>query len=376
MAALAAVTLAGGIAAAAVAAWQVSVAAERIRGHARHLAAAVAAEGYGLHHWLHGARTGGTLTAVPAEGTARALTAAERADLADHSATAAWRRAAADPTRPVLPRGWEIVQLVGTAGGLPDGVVALRPSGGVVAGPAWDALRRALDLTPGPSGAGADALAAAALADWDPARDRALPASRFARLDTGAVLRQVHAGHPAPVMGAELLMGGNGVGGVVALATARAGLPEITGACPGAAAGTLCADTLDLRAGLDARAGVALATAAVRDLSIPGDVNGIAWVRTRDATVSGTVTAPALTACADAEADLCGGGRLDLEGGTGTPSWATAAIFGDTVIRDGSRLTGISDVTAATGVLGALRGALTVRGCLRVTAPFIHGAGC
>ena len=244
-----------------------------------------------------------------------------------------------------------------------------------MSGPAWDALRRALDLTPGPSGAGASALAAAAVADWNPARDRAVAASRLARLDTGAVLRQVHAGHPAPVMGTELLMGGNDVNAAAALVTARARLPEIAGACPGAAAGTLCADTLAAAAGMVA-GDAALAAAAARDVSVPGDVNGIGWVRTRDAAVSGTVTAPALTACADAEADLCGGGRLDLEAGTGTPSWATAAIFGDTVIRDGNRLTGVSGVTAATGVLGRLRGALTVRGCLRVTAPFIHGPGC
>ena len=102
---LAAAVLVTSIIATAMAAWQVAVAAERIRGHARHLAEAVAAEGYGLHHWLHAERIAGTVTA-PAEGTARALTAAEEGRLAAHSATAAWRRSIADPTRPVLPRGW------------------------------------------------------------------------------------------------------------------------------------------------------------------------------------------------------------------------------------------------------------------------------
>ena len=88
------------------------------------------------------------------------------------------------------------------------------------------------------------------------------------------------------------------------------------------------------------------------------------------------MTTPELTACADTQAALCGGGDLDVETATGVPQWTTASIFGDTVIRDGNRLLGVSDTFAATGIFGLLVGALTVRGCLRSVNPFIHGAGC
>ncbi|MYF38126.1 MAG: hypothetical protein F4219_05060, partial [Gammaproteobacteria bacterium] len=135
MAALGAVMVLSGLAAVLVTGWQVAMAGERIRGAARYLSESVAAEGYGLHHWLHAERTDPPVTppmAFPAEGTARALTTAEAGRLAVHSATARWRRTAADATVPVLPRNWEIVHLVGTAGGLPDGVLVLRPSDEVV----------------------------------------------------------------------------------------------------------------------------------------------------------------------------------------------------------------------------------------------------
>ena len=375
--ALMASLLAAGLLAALAAAWQAGVAAERVRGHARLLAAAAAAEGHALHHWLHDARTSGTLANVPAEGTARTLTAAERAALAAHAATAPWRRSLADATRPVLPRGWEIVHLVGrTAGAPPDGVLALRPSAGVASAPAWAALRRALDVTAGPSDGAAAARAAGTLAAWDPDRDRALAASRFARLDTGAVLRQDHAGHPRLPMEAAVRMGGGDVDGVAALESGRAGIPRISGACPGAAAGTLCTAGAVLRGPLAVRGGAALSAAASGPVAVAGAVTGIARIRTRDAAVSGTVTASELTACADAGADLCGGGGLDVRDATGAPDWARAAIFGDVVIRGGDRLDGVTRVTAGTGVLGAAEGALTVRGCLRVAAPFVHGAGC
>ncbi len=371
--------LLAGLLTAVVTSWQLAMASERIRGHARHLAEAVAAEGYGLHHWLHGERTDGTLTAVPAEGTARTLTAAERTDLATHSATAPWRRSVADATRPVLPRGWEIVHLVGRAAGQAAGMMVARPSDAVVNAPAWDALRQALDVTLGITDAGTAALAAAALAGatpaWDATRDRAVPASVFARLDDAAVLRQVHAGHEGRRMATALLMGGNDIDGAARLQAERATIPEITGACPGTA-GTLCADDPVLGATLEVEDDATLSTAEAGDVTLAGDVNGITRIRTGDADVGGVVTTPELTACADAEADRCGGGELDLESGTGTPDWTQASIFGDTVIRDGSRLTGVTQVDAATGIFGTLSGAIAVRGCLRVASPFVHGAGC
>ena len=378
--ALATVMLLAGLLATAAMSLQLAMAAERIRGHARHLAEAVAAEGYGLHHWLHGERSGGTLAAIPAEGTARTLTAAERTDLAAHSATAAWRRSVADATRPVLPRGWEIVHLVGTTGGTAGGVVVLRPSNATVSAPAWDAVRQALDVTLGASEAGAAALAAGALAGatpaWNAARDRAVPASRLSRLDDDAVLRQLHQGHAGLTMTTALLMDGNDLDGVRRLEGVRGTMPEITGACPGEPPDTLCADDPVLGSTLEVADASTLSTATAEDVTVTGDVNGITRIRTGDATVSGGVTTPVLTACADTEADLCGGGDLDIEGGTGTPDWTQASIFGDTVIRDGNRLLGVTRTIASTGIFGQLTGALTVSGCLRVANPFIHGVGC
>lgn len=372
--------LLAGLLATAAMSLQLAMADERIRGHARHLAEAVAAEGYGLHHWLHEERIGGTLTAVPAEGTARTLTAAERADLAAHSATAAWRRSVADATRPVLPRGWEIVHLVGTTGGTAGGVVVLRPSNATFNAPAWDAVRQALDVTLGASEAGAAALAAGALTGatpaWNAARDRAVPASRLSRLDDDAVLRELHQGHAGLSMATALLMDGNDLDGVRRLEGVRGTMPEITGACPGEPPDTLCADDPVLGSTLEVADASTLSTATAEDVTVTGDVNGITRIRTGDATVSGGVTTPVLTACADAEADLCGGGDLDIEGGTGTPDWTQASIFGDTIIRDGNRLTGVTRTIASTGIFGTLTGALTVSGCLRVANPFIHGSGC
>ena len=92
---LTAVMMVSGLLAIAMATWQVAVAAERVRGAARHLAEAVAEEGYALHHWLHDERVAGTVTS-PADDTARALTTAEEGRFAVHSATARWRRTAAD----------------------------------------------------------------------------------------------------------------------------------------------------------------------------------------------------------------------------------------------------------------------------------------
>ncbi len=372
--------------------WQVSLAGERLRGEARHLAQTVAAEGYGMHHWLH---EEGTAVPpgmpAPAEGTARELTAAEAGRFARHSATARWRRTAADATRPVLPRGWEIVHLVGTAGGLPDGVLVLRPSNDVVALPTWRATREALDVTLGTAEAGAAALATAALAaspldDYDAARDRALPASRFARLDTDAVLRETHAGHAELVMETGIRMGGNALAGVATLESERATIARIDGNCPPPPAppatlsGILCAGSLDLGVTLTVTppARTTLSAAEAADVRVTTDVSGVTRVRTGDATVSGMVTTPELAACADASADLCGGGDLDLETATGVPVWTEAAIFGDTIIRNGNRLTGVTLTSGGTGVFGSLgNGSLSVSDCMRSVNPFIHhGGGC
>ena len=390
LAALVGMTMIAAVAVSATLVWKLGLAGERLRGEARHLAKAVAAEGYGLHHWLHAERTA-TPPGVtpPAEGEARELTLAERGRLAAHSAVAPWRRSAADPTLPVLPRGWEIVHLVGRAGDHADAVLVLRPSDALVALPTWDAARRALDVTVGTGEDGAVTLATFALAaspldDYDPDRDRALRASRFARLDTDAVLREIHAGHAPPPVGTGILMGGHDLARVGELDGERGTIPRIDGDCPppppppGTLSGTLCADSLDLGATLTANVRTTLSTATAADVTVTQDVTGVTRVRTEDTTVSGTVTTPELAACADPDADLCGGGDLDIETGTGTPDWTEASIFGDTVIRNGNRLVGVTLTTGGTGIFGTLgNGTLTVGGCMRSVSPFIHhGGGC
>lgn len=364
--------------------WQAGLAGERLRGHARHLAEAVAAEGYGMHHWLHAERTGTPpgVTAPPV-GQARALTPAERIRLAGHSAVAPWRRYRTDATRPILPRGWEIVHLVGRTGDLADGVLVLRPSAAVVALPTWEASRQALDLVLGARTDDAAALATFALAaspldNYDADRDRAVLASRFARLDTDAVLRETHAGHAVSPMETGVLMGGNDVADVRLLAGRTGEIPVIAGTCAVAPQpDTLCAESLDLASTLTARARTTLSGATAEDVTVAGAVTGIGRIRTRDAVVSGPVTTTVLAACADPDADLCGGGDLDIEAGAGTPNWTEAAIFGDTVIRNGNQLVGVTQTTGAQGVFGTVTGALTVVDCLRSVNPFIHfGGGC
>ena len=231
LSALTAVLLLAGLLATVAMNWQIVVARERLRGQARHLAGVVAAEGYGLHHWLHEERVAGT-TPDPGEDTAGELSGDERTRLASHPAIATWRRSSIDRNRILLPRGWEIVHLVGRTTGedLPDGILVLRPSDDIVNRPTWDALARALDVVLG-SGTGAAAadLASAALADYDATRDRAYFTSRFARLDTNALLRQRHAGHPTLPMETDIDLGGNDLSNVKTLRARTGAFPEITG---------------------------------------------------------------------------------------------------------------------------------------------------
>ena len=375
--ALSAVLIVAGVLSAAAASWQIALVAERLRGQARHLAEAVAAEGYALHHWLHDERIGATRVITwPTDGAARELSAAERGWLAIHSATADWRRSSADPLRVLLPRGWEIVHLIGRRGGqLPDGVIVLRPSDDLVARPAWDA---ALDVVLGVTGGAAGDLAGNALADYDAARDRAFFASRFARLDTRAVLREAHAGHAILPMETDLVMSANDLLNVGALSGTGGRIPEIAGTCPGEPSDTLCATILNVRDGLTAEDKTTLGTLGAGAVTFSRDVTGITRMRVGEAEISGTVTTSALTACADPGADLCGGGDLDLEAATGGPDWTEAAIFGDVIIRDGNRLTGITTTTAATGFFGTIAAAprLYVDDCFRSVVPFVHGAEC
>jgi len=391
LSALLAVIFLAALLSAALVSWHATLAAERVRGQARHLAEVVAAEGYALHHWLHEARAG-TGFSPPAQGTARALTATgsspELARLAGHSATTPWRRSSSNSRRVILPRGWSLTHLVGQVEGtdLPDGLVVLRPSSDRVSGPDWEIMARALDVLLGSGAQDAETLAAAAsLAPaFDATRDRVVFASRFSRLDTHAVLRRRHAGTGLPSMEADLDLGGNALETVTHVSADRATVATLTGECA-APAGALCADHLTTTR-LAVQTGIAqLASVDADRATFTGavSVTGLiasedASIRTGNARITGTLTTPHLTACTDPTADLCGGGDLDFENTTGTPDWTAAAIFGDVIIRDGNRLTGITTTTAHTGIFGGITGppVLDVDECFRSVTPFVHGAGC
>jgi len=372
--------------------WQIAQAQERVRGEARHLADVLAAEAYALHHWLHAARQSGSVT-TPAIGTARALTPTEQLTLSTHSATAPWRRSSGNALRTVMPRGWSLTALIGTTGEdiavtdlIPDGVLILRPDDATVNGPRWPALTEALDVLLRDASPRAGTLANTAITTFDATRDHAVLASRFARLDRDAVLRQTHAGHPLRPAQTDLALGNRDLTNTNALQADSAVAPAITGNCrPGSPSNPLCAENLDGAADLSVTGVTRTDSVAVTALTTNRDVTGVPIWRT-DTTVIDTATTATrnLTACADTEADRCGGGDLDLVAATGTPDWTDAAIFGDVIIRDGNRLVGITDTfvrPSATDPANAFFEDLTaqtlsVRGCLRVVNPFVFGAGC
>ena len=376
--ALLAVLLLAGLLSAALVNWRAALASERLRGEARHLAEVVAAEGYGLHHWLHASGLN-----IPEGDPPTALSPAQQASLAAHSATTPWRRSSSDRNRVLLPRGWEIVHLAGRATGadLPDGILVLRPSDDIVNRPGWEMMEQALDVTlEGGSGI-AETLAATApiTPAFDPARDRAVLASQSSRLDGTAVLRQRHAGQALPVMKATIDLRGGDLLDAERVTADRGFIDRITGNCAGTA-GALCAT--DVTADdLDVNGTATLAGVEAGTVTSAGNVTGITSLDAKDVEVDTTLTTLNLTACANPEADLCGGGDLDLEDAEGTPDWSEAAIFGDVLIRDGNQLTGITTTTAQTGIFEEIGGTpvppeLTVTDCFRSVTPFVHGSRC
>ena len=362
--------------------WQIALAEARMRGQAQYLAQAVAAQGYGLHHWLHAARTA-TPPEIATPTPPRRLSAAERRALATHRATAGWRRAPEDPTRVLLPRGWQIIPLVGSAGGdLPDGVVVLRASDEVATHPIWPglnrALDRALDLLLEEGDGSALSIASTALGDFDPDRDRAMLASRTARLDSTAVLRERHAGHPRTTMATDINLGGHEVLNVNRFEAQTGVLPEMTGSGITGIGGVLRTGPLEAQAGFVVAGSAAAGTLTADTTTLAGQGTGIDRIKAGTVTARGTLSTPDLTACATPGADLCGGGALDLRAATGTPDWTRATVFGDVVIRDGNRLVGVTTTHATTGIFNQVGPApvLDVEGCFRSVTPFVHGAGC
>lgn len=325
--------LSAGIAALMLA-WQVVEARIRLAGEAEAIVAAVGARGYALHHWLNAEPDPSLRPQAPAAGRARRLTVAERAALADHGATAGWL---------ALPGGWEVVELVGEPDGqdgasLPHGVVVL-----TIPADAQErlvdlprAVRTALaaDLADGAAGN----LAATALAGFDPARDIALFAWRFGRIDESAVLRSRRAGFSPPRMSQDLAFDGNDLTGGrrIEAATLEAGS---VGPLDDGDAATVEPRFLD---GMTVEGGVA-ATPADFTLEDPLSVAGTLSAQDVSTaglgvdggavTVVGEMTASALGAC-DPVATGCDGGDLAIDAATGDPDWTELAVYGEATLLE------------------------------------------
>ena len=368
LAALSGAVLASAVLLTMLATWQLGQARVRLEGMARHLATTVEAEGYALHHWLHAAQ--GSLTPPPAAGTARTLSEAETTELFPYAAP--WRR---DGGRMVSLRGWEIVPLAGAGG---RGVIVLRPSRDVTGSPIWKGLQAALDVRLGGSDATDEArMALASTTDpFDPDEDRAFFASNFARLESDALLRQAHAGQSAQAMAAALDMGGHKITGAGVLTVGQsADIRTVTG--PVSLTGSLSANRLNARDASDLES-----MAASGQMTVRTDVTGLTSLRTEEMRISGETRIEnaddpvRLSACADAEADLCGGGDLDVTGASGVPDWSMVTIFGDVSIRDGNDLTDVAEATVGSAIFEEVTGDLDVTGCLRVSSPFLYGENC
>ncbi|MXX88706.1 MAG: hypothetical protein F4213_03280 [Boseongicola sp. SB0677_bin_26] len=208
------VILVAGLLAQMAFAWNLSVREERVHGAATTLADVIRAEAYGLHHWLHRERVDGLNEHLPLQAdTTRFLDADENARLAADPAVTPWRRAAADSTRVIMPRGWTLVRMIARTRGdnaVEDAVLVLRAPVGAPAARLAPVFLH-LDSLIAREGGQAETLATTAFAvtgdavpDFDPDRDRAFLASKFARIDSTIVLRDRHAGQPRPSMATDL----------------------------------------------------------------------------------------------------------------------------------------------------------------------------
>ena len=368
--------------------WQLGQADERLRSHARHIADVVAAEGFSVHHWLHDEiHRSSPIMTIPSINTARTITATERGRLETHFATSRWRRSSRDASRVLLPRGWSIERLITTIGHntdgsalLPDGIVVLRPSADIANSATWRAVNDALDVVLPAASDRASTLAASVITSFDATRDRAFLASRFARINTAAVLRRAHAGHAQLALQTDLLMDTHDISNVGVLESSTSTVPEITGHCrPGTSSNPLCATLLTTQADVTVTGRTDVTALSATAMTVSQDVGSIPIWRVTTAEIENTTTSiTQLTACADAEVDICGGGDLDLESGTGDPDWTSAAIFGDTIIRDGNQLNGITTTNVVeNGIFDLVNGTtLTVNGCFRSVNPFVFGARC
>ena len=398
-----------GVLAIAISGWQIDVARARIEGEVRHLAEVVAAEGYGLHHWLHETSAGGFICGPDDDPPCtRSLEADEPGELAGHAAIASWRR---DGERVLLARGWSIEHLIADVGtGPTDGVIVLRPGDDVVNHSTWPGTIRAVNAIFGTGAGLAMAAADDALSDFNSARDRAVLASRYARLDKDALLREPQAGHPVHAMETSLNMGGNQITNVEQLHASGATIPTIS-----AQNGTLEADRLDLHNGSSLNGAFNSQTVTLLsppglvddhgNCLIPGQVNdhgdclipvtvqasGNATVSggmrigavtegvpTGRVTINGTTTTSKLTACIDPDADLCGGGDLEMLTIKDGSTLTNVQVFGvSTVDPEATDPSTVTTTSAKTGLFDEVeRPRMTTTGCFRSVTPFVYGTRC
>ena len=327
-------TLVSGAIGALMLAWQVAEARIRLGGEVDVVVATVAARGYALHHWLNAELDPASRPQAPGAGRARRLTVAEEAALAGHGAAVGWL---------TLPNGWEVVELVAEPRGqdgtpLPHGVVVLTI-------PA-DARDRLVDLpravrtalaTDLAGGAAAD-LAATALAGFDAARDVALFAWRFGRVDDSGLLRSRRAGFSPPRMSQDLDLDGNDVtdGRRIEAATLVAGS---VGPLDDGDAATVEPRFLN---GMTVEGGVVAVPAdfildnplsVARTLSAQGVSAAGVGVDGGAVTVVGETTGAALGAC-DPVATGCDGGDLTIDSATGDPDWTELAVYGEAALLE------------------------------------------
>ena len=346
MAALLLTMLLAAVLGAAVLAWEIGLARDRIAGQAALLAEAVAAEGYALHHWLHN----NPPVPPPPGGSARVLTGVENTGLENHAASAPYWR---------LARGWRLTRLMGLAQGAAagtriHGILVLHPPDPPPGAPVrlleeMELRREEVDLRLGAASRGRAAGLLANTAFTLDAGDIAVLAAAFARIDPTVVLRSQRAGFAPPQMAEILDLGGNNLIGVGEIEARTARLPLLRPPAP--ALGTP-AIPIELTGGLDIRddltatgSPTTLATLDVGGRFVAADILTAAHVRGNRVTITGTLSGvAALVACAPLGNDPCNGGSLDFSAGTGPgATWSRLVVFG-TARTD--RLGGDRDISA------------------------------
>ena len=334
MAVLSLTMLLAAVLGAAALAWETGVARDRIAGQAALLAEVVAAEGYALHHWLHNWQdnppSGSALP--PPRGFARLLTNRETTRVEPTGTTGLENHAASAPYWR-LARGWEVTRLMG----LPQGaVVGTRIHGILVLHPpagAPELLREEVELRLGaaPRGGAAGLWANTAPGfTLDGARDIAVLAAAFARIDPTAVLRSQRAGFAPPQMAETLDLGGHNLIGAGEIEASIASLSRLRPPAPPPSEISLTG-TLEIRDDLTATGPpTALATLEVRGEFDAADTLTAAHVLGNRVTIRGMLSGvAALVACAPSQDDPCDAGSLDFSAGTGLgATWSRLLVFG------------------------------------------------